>query len=230
MKEKIIKNLDKYVDLIETFEVIKESWKEFLITIAEFWNTDDFEKKTESSLEKFIELIDNTILLRALETIKSEIKEFPIESILKIICKVSAKLLEEKKLVIRELKDALAELATPTIRVWKDVILVPLIGALDSERAQNAAERVLEFASNSRAKVVIIDVTGIPMIDTIVGGFLIEMFNAIKLLGCEVVLTGIKPNIAHTLVKLGIDFNMVTVKRDLESGLRYAISVTEQNK
>jgi rsbT co-antagonist protein RsbR len=152
-----------------------------------------------------------------------KIDNFPAVDAYKAIIDVLGKKNYANQMRIAELHDVLAELATPIIRLWQDVILVPVIGTLDSQRAQNMAEKLLESIADTRAKVVIVDVTGVSMIDTIVGEFLIEMFSAVKLLGSDVILTGIKPEIAHTLVKLSIDFNMVIIKRDLESALKYAI-------
>ncbi|MGB9879836.1 MAG: STAS domain-containing protein, partial [Anaerolineae bacterium] len=129
-----------------------------------------------------------------------------------------------------ELQKMLTELATPIIRIWTDVLLIPLIGSLDATRAQTMAETLLSRTSANRAKVVVVDVTGVPVIDTMVGGFLIEMFAAVRLLGAEVILTGIKPEVAHTLVKLGVDFSTVNIARDLEDALRRAVSIIEEDR
>lgn len=228
MKEKIIFNIKTLTEELVKKGGSKKEWEEFLISSAEFYGNIDFEKKMTEPIIRLIESVDINVFIDGLEYIKSQIEEFPKETILKNIIKINKELIDKKNNIIKELREVLEELATPTIRIWKDIVLVPLIGTLDSERAQSMAEKLLNFASSNRAKVVIVDVTGVALIDTIVGGFLIEMFNAVKFLGCEVILTGINPNIAHTLVKLGINFNMVTVKRDLESGLKHAINIIEK--
>lgn len=169
------------------------------------------------------ELSDGIGLLHA------KIENFPIVDVYKALTEVLGDMNRENQMRITELCDILAELATPIIRLWQDVLLVPVIGTLDSQRAQSMAEKLLESTAAARAKVVIVDVTGVPMIDTVVGGFLIEMFNAVKLLGSDVILTGIKPEIAHTIVKIGVDFNMIIIKRDLESALKYAISISTED-
>lgn len=147
-----------------------------------------------------------------------------------LVAEVSGELRQQSAQKLAELQRMLTELATPIIRIWTDVLLVPLIGTLDAHRAQAMAETLLSRASATRAKVVVVDVTGVPVIDTMVGGFLIEMFTAVRLLGAEVILTGIKPDVAHTLVKLGVDFRMVSIARDLEDALRRAIAITEEDR
>ncbi|SHI89851.1 STAS domain-containing protein [Desulfofundulus thermosubterraneus] len=162
--------------------------------------------------------------------IAGEHASFPAVDILRAALKVSGEMRRENEHVLMQLRQMLSELATPIIRIWTDILLVAMIGNLDGQRAQNIAERLLNRVSSVRAKVVLVDVTGVPMIDTVVGGFLMEMFNAIKFLGAEVILTGIKPEVAHTLVKLGVDFQMVTVARDLEDALRRGIAITMEER
>ncbi|RKO67555.1 STAS domain-containing protein [Desulfofundulus salinus] len=160
----------------------------------------------------------------------AEHASFPAVDILRAALKVSGEMRRENEHILMQLRQMLSELATPIIRIWTDILLVAMIGNLDGQRAQNIAERLLNRVSSVRAKVVLVDVTGVPMIDTVVGGFLMEMFNAIKFLGAEVILTGIKPEVAHTLVKLGVDFQMVTVARDLEDALRRGIAITMEER
>lgn len=226
MKESIISNLEILLGELTLEDNHKEVWEDFLVSLAEAYGSVDLKEKLKEPLVNLLQYVDESSLIKGVEFLDKKINNFPIVDILKAIIEMTGEIRREKETTIKELKDILAELATPVIKIWKDILLAPLIGTLDSDRAQSMAEKLLDYTANTRAKVVIIDVTGVPMIDTIVGGFLIEMFNAVKLLGSDVVLTGIKPEIAHTLVKLGVDFNMVTIKRDLESALKYAIDMT----
>lgn len=175
------------------------------------------------------ELGEEEVAVRIIE-LGNEVPSFPITDMLRAVIKICGEMRRENETTLGQLRQMLSELATPIIRIWKDILLVAMIGNLDSQRAQNIAERLLQRVSSSRAKVVLVDVTGVPMIDTVVGGFLIEMFNAIKFLGAEVILTGIKPEVAHTLVKLGVDFRMVSIARDLEDALRQGISITMEER
>ncbi|NSW76162.1 MAG: STAS domain-containing protein [Candidatus Atribacteria bacterium] len=224
MKNELIGGMGRILNQIP--EELRRIWEELLVSLAQYWGTPEFGEKLKEPVREILRLSDTETIGHVLDLAKEQVMDFPREDLMKYLLQVAREMIIEKETAIAELREVLSELATPTIRVWKDVVLAPLIGSLDSERAQSMAEKVLNFISETRARFVIIDVTGVPIIDTIVGGFLIETFNAIKLLGCDVVLVGIKPEIAHTLAKLGIDFNMVIVKRDLESGLRYAIEMT----
>lgn len=230
MKENIISNLDILTEELAHKGGPKSEWEDFLVCLAEACGGAEIKAKIKESTVNLLQYIEESVLIEGIEFLEKKIDGFPTVEVLKAIVEITGEIRKEKEKIIEELRDILAELATPVIRIWKDILLVPLIGTLDSERAQNMAEKLLDRAASTRAKVVIIDVTGVPMIDTIVGGFLIEMFNAVKLLGSDVILTGIKPEIAHTLVKLGIDFNMVTIKRDLENALKYAIGVVPENR
>lgn len=225
MKEIIISNLEILLGELTLEDNHKEAWEDFLVCLAEAYGSVDLKEKLKEPLVNLLQYVDESSLIKGMEFLDRKIDGFPVMDVLKAVIGISGEIRREKETTIKELKDILAELATPVIKIWKDILLAPLIGTLDSDRAQSMAEKLLDYTANTRAKVVIIDVTGVPMIDTIVGSFLIEMFNAVKLLGSDVVLTGIKPEIAHTLVKLGVDFNMVTIKGDLESALKYAIDM-----
>jgi len=189
-------------------------------------NLKEKETKLREILQRLIEEAGEEKITEKLIHITQEIPEYPVLEVMQQVIKVSAGLRQEQKQTVSQLRQMLSELSTPIIRIWTDMLLVAMIGNIDSQRAQDIAEKLLNRVSSARAKVVIVDVTGVPMIDTLVGGFLIEMFNAIKLLGAEVILTGIKPEVAHTLVKLGVDFRMVSIARDLEDALRRGIAIT----
>ncbi|AEM79735.1 STAS domain-containing protein [Thermoanaerobacter wiegelii] len=230
MKETIIYNLKTLVEEITESDNTKKEWEDFLVSLADALGSEDMKGRIKEPLKNLLNFIDVGALVKGMELLNARIEGFPLAEMLKVVIEVLDEIKNDKEMRIKELGNILAELATPIIRIWRDVLLVPLIGTLDSHRAQSMAEKLLERTASTRAKIVIVDVTGVPMIDTIVGGFLIEMFNAIKLLGSDVILTGIKPEIAHTLVKLGVDFNMVIIKRDLESALKHAIDMTSDNR
>ncbi|HEU4327168.1 MAG TPA: STAS domain-containing protein [Roseiflexaceae bacterium] len=117
---------------------------------------------------------------------------------------------------------ALAELSTPLIPINDKVMVMPLIGAIDSRRAQQVIETLLEGISTNRASVVILDITGVPMVDTQVANALLRAAQSVKLLGAEVVLTGIRPEVAQTLVGLGADLGTIITRSSLQNGIAYA--------
>jgi anti-anti-sigma regulatory factor len=114
------------------------------------------------------------------------------------------------------------ELSTPVIPIFEDTVALPLVGGIDSRRAKRITANLLEGISQRRAKIAIIDITGVPAVDTEVVNSLMQAVQAAELMGCQVVLTGIRPEIAHTLVVLGVDLGEVVTLRNLQSGIEYA--------
>jgi rsbT co-antagonist protein RsbR len=117
----------------------------------------------------------------------------------------------------------LDELSVPVIQVWESVLLLPLSGAIESRRAAHIMESLLESISRDSAQIVIIDITGVPVVDTSVASYLIRAVQAAQLLGCQSILVGISPEIAQTLVGLGVDFSRITTRATLQNGLEYAL-------
>ncbi len=208
---------------------LRSAWLEFLSKLIDCYPSPGWEEKVIPLLQPIVSELGALATYEKLSRLCEE-ESYPLPEINRLLIVVVDQLQREQAARLRELNSALAELATPVIRIWTDVLLVPLIGSLDAERAEAMAEKLLETVSNTRARTVIVDVTGLPLIDTAVGSFLIETFTATKLLGTEVILTGIKPHVAHTLAKLGIDFRMVTISRDLEDALRRAIRAQENEE
>jgi rsbT co-antagonist protein RsbR len=123
---------------------------------------------------------------------------------------------------IRAQQAMLAELSTPLIPLSEHVVVMPLIGAVDSTRAQQVLETLLQGIASSGAQVAILDITGVPLVDTQVANALIHAAQAVKLLGAQVVLTGIRPEVAQTLVGLGTDLSGIVTRSNLQSGIAYA--------
>ena len=130
---------------------------------------------------------------------------------------------EEK--IRRQTQEILEMAAVPVVQVWEGIVLVPLIGTLDSQRTQQLMERVLNRVTETNSPVALLDITGVPSIDTQTAQHLIETTAAVRLLGAEVILTGIRPAIAQTLVHLGIDLSNITTRASLGAGLRRALEM-----
>jgi rsbT co-antagonist protein RsbR len=140
--------------------------------------------------------------------------------------KVSRDMTERRATVERLRRQAqeILEMATvPIVQVWEGVVLAPLIGTLDSQRTQQLMERLLHRITETSSPVAVLDITGVPTIDTQTAQHLIETIAAVRLLGAEVILTGVRPTIAQTLVHLGIDLANVTTRSSLAAGLRMAL-------
>ena len=129
-----------------------------------------------------------------------------------------------EEIVSRQSKEIL-EIATPVLQVWERIVAAPLIGTLDSMRTQQLMEQLLQRIVETNSLVALIDVTGVPAIDTLTAQHLIETISAVRLLGAQVVLTGIRPAIAQTLVHLGIDLSNVNTCSSLSAGLGYALDL-----
>jgi PAS domain S-box-containing protein len=126
--------------------------------------------------------------------------------------------------VIAAQQAALRELSTPIIPLTDDVVAMPLIGAIDSNRAQQVIETLLAGVAASRATTAILDITGVQVVDTQVANALLRAAQAVKLLGAQVVLTGIRPEIAQTLVGLGLDLSGIVTRATLQSGIAFALA------
>ena len=112
------------------------------------------------------------------------------------------------------------ELSTPVVQVWEGVVIAPLIGILDSQRTQNFMEKFLDALVTTESSLALLDITGVPTVDTQTAQHLFEAITAARLLGTRVILTGVRPNIAQTMVHLGIDLSGVITKSSLAAGMR----------
>ncbi|HZV35531.1 MAG TPA: PAS domain S-box protein [Verrucomicrobiae bacterium] len=118
------------------------------------------------------------------------------------------------------------EMATvPVVQVWEGIVLVPIIGTLDSQRTQQLMERLLNRVTETGSPVALLDITGVSTIDSQTAQHLIETTSAVRLLGAEVILTGVRPSIAQTLVHLGIDLSNVITRSSLAAGLQRAFNL-----
>lgn len=134
--------------------------------------------------------------------------------------------LERKVETIQTQREAITELSTPVLEVWDGVLVMPLIGTVDAERARQIMESLLESVEKSQAAVVIIDLTGVPVIDTLVSEHLFKTIDAANMLGAEVICTGISPANAQIIVKLGVDVDRVNASGSLKAGLKQALQMS----
>ena len=131
--------------------------------------------------------------------------------------------LSEGAEVIDRQRQQLLELSTPVIKLWDRVVAVPLIGTLDSARTQVVMETLLQTIVDQDAATAILDITGVPMVDTVVAQYLLKTAMAVRLMGSECVISGIRPQIAQTIVQLGIDLGDITTRATLADALAWAL-------
>ncbi len=128
-----------------------------------------------------------------------------------------------REATIRAQSVALQELSAPIIPIYGGVLVLPLIGAIDTQRATLIIETLLQGVAGRNAKVVLLDITGVPVVDTSVAHYLIQAARSVRLLGAEIVLVGIRPEIAQTIVQLGVDLTGIVTMADLQGGVAYAL-------
>ncbi|MEU6037925.1 STAS domain-containing protein [Actinomadura sp. NPDC047616] len=125
--------------------------------------------------------------------------------------------------VVARQRQEILEMATPVLKLWDGVLSVPLIGTLDSARSQVVMETLLESIVEHQARVAILDITGVPMVDTVVAQHLMKTALAVRLMGTECVVSGIRPQIAQTIASLGIDLGEIRTRATLADALGYAL-------
>jgi rsbT co-antagonist protein RsbR len=129
---------------------------------------------------------------------------------------------EERERIIRDQQDALLELSTPVLQVRERLLILPIIGVLDTARAQQLTEQLLHGIRRHRAKLVVIDITGVPTVDEIVANSLVDTVTASRLMGADVIITGLSSEIAQTLVTVGVDLSKMHTVGDLQGGIEEA--------
>lgn len=128
----------------------------------------------------------------------------------------------------QELLRMVQELSTPLVPVTDEILVLPLVGTVDSRRAEQIMDVLLDGVSNRHARVVILDITGVPVVDTSVANHLLQATQAVRLLGAECVLVGITPEVAQTVVGLGVDLGGLATRSDLQAGIEYALRLLGQ--
>lgn len=211
---------DNYVDALETGSV------ESLETYARELSERIIPRGVETSEVLGIVLLLRDVLARALFN-KYDGDQDQLNRVLdayepaanRIAVVVGVSFVEERERVIGEQQQALRELSTPVLQFRERLLILPIIGALDSSRARQLTEQLLGAIQEKRARVVVIDITGVATIDRAVANHLVQTVEASRLMGASTILTGISSEIAQTLVDLGVDLGMMRTVGDLQGGL-----------
>ncbi|MBM7865849.1 STAS domain-containing protein [Heliobacterium gestii] len=122
----------------------------------------------------------------------------------------------------------LLELSTPVIRIWEGILAVPLIGTMDSKRAQQVMEKLLNSIVETNARVTILDITGVPTVDTLVANHILKTAAAVRLLGATLIITGISPVIAQTMVHMGVDLGPVITRSVMADGIALSLEMLQK--
>src|SRR5258705_5928981 len=137
----------------------------------------------------------------------------------RIAATVGVSFVQERERVIRQQQEAIRELSTPVLQVRERLLILPIIGVIDAQRARQLTEQLLRGIRQNRAKVVVIDITGVPTIDSTVANHLVQTVEASRLMGASVIITGLSSEIAQTLVTIGVDLSKMNAVGDLQGGI-----------
>lgn len=135
---------------------------------------------------------------------------------------VAVSFVQERERIIRQQQEAIRELSTPVLQVRERLLILPIIGVIDPQRARQVTEQLLRAIRGNRAKVVVIDITGVPSVDSTVANHLVQTVDASRLMGATVIVTGLSSEIAQTLVTIGVDLSKMKTVGDLQGGIEEA--------
>jgi CheY-like chemotaxis protein len=210
-----------FVDLYRTTQEVRRQAELLRQTNEEMANEVGERRKVEEALREIHEELESRVERRTaqLALAHARLEEQSAERLR--ADEERARLQEE---IIRMQAAMLEELSTPLIPLSEGVVIMPLVGTIDSKRAEQVLAVVSQGVVSRGARIAIIDITGVPTVDTHVASLLIRAAQAVRLLGAEVVLTGIRSKVARSLVELGVDLGGLNTRRDLQAGLTYARS------
>ena len=140
----------------------------------------------------------------------------------KILSIVAMTFIEERERVVRQQLEAMRELSTPVLQLRAGLLILPIIGLIDTQRARQLTEGLLRAIRANRARVVVMDITGVPAVDSKVANHLLQTVQAARLMGAAVIVTGLSAEVAQTLVTIGVDLSSLNTLSDLQSGIEEA--------
>ena len=140
----------------------------------------------------------------------------------RIASTVGVGFVQERERIIRQQQEAIRELSTPVLQVRDRLLILPIIGMIDPQRSRQLTEQLLRGIRSNRAKVVVVDITGVPSVDALVANHLVQTVDASRLMGANVIVTGLSSEIAQTLVTIGVDLGKINAVGDLQGGIEEA--------
>jgi len=204
-----IKNMKERIDRIE----------DILASVA----AGDMDARIQSDIEDDLSGIEAAIDL-LINDLTDELRQR--EKMQKELEAKLSKIQEQQKTIVQQQEDLL-ELSSPVSKVWDNILILPVIGTLDSQRTQIMMENLLQKIVDTGCTISILDITGVPTVDTQVANHLLKTVTSARLLGAECIISGISPAIAQTIVHLGIDLSAIRTKATLQDAMIYAM---KQNK
>ncbi|WP_343691192.1 STAS domain-containing protein [Chitinophaga sp.] len=249
-----LSNISLREDLMSNDE-LREQSGEFLDTLLKVLNEKNLSNVESTDFEPVHELLAGVSLSRArqgftpaetgiyifslkdalITSLQTDIKDDPatlldavvrISKLMDYLCIIAFEtFIKGREEVILRQTDEIAEISTPVIRVWDGILALPIIGTLDSARTQVVMESLLQEIVNSGSTIAILDISGVAAVDSLVAQHLIKTVAATRLMGAECIISGIRPEIAQTVVHLGIDLSNIVTKASLASALKHAFGM-----
>ncbi|MEZ0536984.1 STAS domain-containing protein [Caldicellulosiruptoraceae bacterium PP1] len=218
-KDKIIDLLSKEISVVDSyflFDMLENPTEDKVSKLVDIFLSDDI------AVEYFIDIVFTAKKIFSELNILIDDFDGYFKNLLTNFYKQYSSILSE---MIKNQEIAIEELSTPVVELWDRILALPIIGVLDSYRVKNMMENLLEEIMRVHAKVIIIDITGVSVVDTETANHLIKTAKAAELMGSKVIITGISPKIAQTLVHLGVDFGAIKTMASLKSGFDLALSI-----
>ncbi len=213
----------------EDFDLGSDPWADLRSVLAEVTKERVLRGIESTDMAGFIQALKSTLFDR----LRGRLSDTPVQLIEEIwligrvidafALHTTKVFIAEREQVIDRQRDEMLELSTPVVELWDRVLTLPLIGTLDSVRAQDVMENLLEAIVRECAEVVIVDITGVQTVDTQVAQHLLRTASAVRLMGAECTISGISPKIAQTMVQLGVDVGSVSTKSTIRSAFGDAL-------
>ncbi len=187
-------------------------------------------QKNINNFEKRIETIEDILSSAAVGefneiSIEEDDELASIEMGLNIVIGDLKEQIERTNVLVEKQRETIQVLSTPVITIWDDVLTLPVIGVVDSRRTEEMMESLLNKVVETQSRCVIIDITGVDVVDTKTADHFLKTVKAVKLLGAECFITGISPEIAQTLTNIGVDLSQIKTLRNLQDGLKESFKI-----
>ena len=214
-------------------DIMNSQWGEVREILTRLSHSRTQQGFTSSETARFVFSLKQPLFARLSQELEQELETLPDEvwaaTILldKLGLFTTEVFQQSREAMITRQQQELLELSTPVVKLWEGILAVPLIGTLDSARTQVVMESLLQQIVETEAAIAIVDITGVPTVDTLVAQHLIKTVAAARLMGADCLISGIRPQIAQTIVHLGVDLN-VTTKATLAEAFRVALQRSGQ--
>jgi rsbT co-antagonist protein RsbR len=227
--ERFLRAFTAAVQKTTQFDFQSPQWSEVREVLAELSRSRATQGFTPSQVATFIFSLKQPLFQRIREELARDSEAlgaglWEITTLLDSLGLYTAEAYQQtREAIIARQQEELMELSTPVVELWPGILALPLIGTLDSERTQVVMESLLQRIVETRSSIAVIDITGVPTVDTLVAQHLLKTVSAAQLMGADCIISGIRPQIAQTIVHLGIDLSSVATKASLSDAFALAL-------